>query len=129
MALSNRVYKDLVFTFNSNPMGGDVGISSGATAVKRAMVSIMNTNFKERLFQPDFGSGIRDLLFEQMNPITEENIKQAVLDCIEAHEPRADVLGVTVEGQEDKNRYKVSILFNVTSTSQPQQLETYFERV
>ena len=129
MALSNRVYKDLVFTFNSNPMGGDVGISSGATAVKRAMVAIMNTNFKERLFQPDFGSGIRDLLFEQMNPITEENIKQAVLDSIETHEPRAEVLGVTVEGQEDKNRYKVSILFNVTSTSQPQQLETYFERV
>ena len=129
MALSNRVYKDLVFTFNSNPMGGDVGISSGATAVKRAMIAIMNTNYKERLFQPDFGSGIRGLLFELMNPITEERLKQEVIDCLLRHEPRATVLGVTVKGQEDKNRYKISILFNVTSEAEPQQLETYFERV
>ena len=89
----------------------------------------MNTNYKERLFQPEFGSGIRALLFELMNPITEERLKQEVIDCLLRHEPRATVLGVTVKGQEDKNRYKISILFNVTSEAEPQQLETYFERV
>ena len=129
MSIATRTYKDFAFSFFANPMSGDVGKKTGASAVKSAIVSILKTNHNERMFQPEFGSNIRALLFEQMNPITEENIKQAVLDCMEAHEPRAEVLGVTVEGQEDKNRYKVSILFNVTSTSQPQQLETYFERV
>ena len=129
MALSNRVYKDLVFTFNSNPMGGDVGVSSGATAVKRAMIAIMNTNYKERLFQPEFGSGIRALLFELMNPITEERLKQEIKDCLRRSEPRATILGVTVIGQEDKNRYKVSVLFDLGTELEAQLLETLLERV
>ena len=129
MALSTRVYKDINFTFVANPVNGDLGLSKGAEAVKRAIIAIMSTNYKERLFQPNFGCGIRELLFEQMNPITEDRIKTAILDSIEANESRAEVLGVTVEGQEDKNRYKVSILFNVTSETRAQMLETYFERV
>ena len=36
---------------------------------------------------------------------------------------------VTVEGQEDQNRYVVKVLFNLSSEAEPQQLETYFERV
>ena len=129
MALSTRVYKDINFTFVANPVNGDLGLSKGAEAVKRAIIAIMSTNYKERLFQPNFGCGIRELLFEQMNPITEDRIKTAILDSVEVNEPRAEVLGVTGEGQEDKNRYKVSILFNVTSETRAQMLETYFERV
>ena len=48
-----------------------------------------------------------------MNPITEERLKQEVIDCLQRSEPRASVVGVSVEGQEDKNRYKVSILFSI----------------
>ena len=39
------------------------------------------------------------------------------------------VIGVTVEGQEDQNRYVVKVLFNLSSEAEPQELETYFERV
>ena len=129
MAISTRTYHDFTFTFSPNPMNGDIIKSRGATAVKRAMVAIMKTNYNERMFQPEFGAGIRGLLFEPMNPITEERLKQEVIDCLARHEPRATVLGVTVEGQEDKNRYKVSILFSVSSEAEPQKLETFFEKV
>ena len=59
----------------ANPMNGDIGKSTGATAVKRAIVGILKTNFNERVFQPEFGSNIRALLFEPMNPITEQRMK------------------------------------------------------
>ena len=128
MAISTRTYKDFNFTFAHNPMSGDLGKKTGATAVKAAMLSIMKTNYNERLFQPEVGSGIRALLFEPMNPITEERLKQEVIDCLKRSEPRASVLGVTVEGQENKNRYKVSILFTISTETEPQKLETYFEQ-
>ena len=129
MSIANRTYKDVAFSMFANPMSGDMGKKTGASAVKGAIVSILKTNFNERLFQPEFGSNIRALLFEPMNPITEERIKTAVEDAVKAHEPRAQIIGITVEGQEEQNRYLVSILFNVTSIAQPQKLETYFERV
>jgi phage baseplate assembly protein W len=128
MSISTRTYKDMAFSMFANPMSGDVGKKSGGEAVKGAITSILKTNFNERLFQPNFGSNIRALLFEQMNPITVERIKIEVLEAVERHEPRAQVIGVTVEAQEEKNRYVVSVLFNVSSEAQPQKLETVFTR-
>ena len=129
MALSTRTYKDLAFSMFANPMNGDIGKSTGATAVKRAIVGILKTNFNERVFQPEFGSNIRALLFEQMNPITEQRIKTEVEEAVKRHEPRAQVIGVSVVGEEDQNRYLVKILFNLSSEAEPQQLETYFDRL
>jgi phage baseplate assembly protein W len=128
MSISTRTYKDMAFSMFANTMSGDMGKKSGGDAVKGAIVSILKTNFNERLFQPNFGSNLRALLFEQMNPITVERIKIEVLEAVERHEPRAQVIGVTVEAQEEKNRYVVSVLFNVSSEAQPQKLETVFTR-
>ena len=129
MSISTRTYKDLAFSMFSNPMNGDIGKSTGATAVKRAIVGILKTNFNERVFQPEFGSNIRALLFEPMNPITEERMRTEVEEAVKRHEPRATVIGVTVEAQEDQNRYLVKILFNLSSEAEPQKLETYFEKL
>ena len=129
MALSTRTYKDLAFSMFANPMNGDIGKSTGATAVKRAIVGILKTNFNERMFQPQFGSNIRALLFEPMNPITEQRMKTEIEDAVKRHEPRAQVIGINVEAQEEQNRYLVNILFNVSSEAEPQKLETYFERL
>ena len=129
MSIATRTYKDFAYSFFANPMSGDVGKKTGASAVKSAIVSILKTNHNERMFQPEFGSNIRALLFEQMNPITEQRIKTEVENAVKNHEPRAEVLGITVTGQEEQNRYLVSILFNVSSEAEPQKLETYFDKV
>jgi len=129
MSLSTRKYKDISYSMFANPMNGDIGKSIGATAVKRAIVSILKTNYNERVFQPEIGTNIRALLFEPMNPITEQRMKTEVEEAVKRHEPRAQVIGVTVRAQEDQNRYEVRVLFNLSSESEPQELETYFERV
>ena len=127
MSIANRTYKDMAYSLFANPMSGDIGKKTGGAAVKGAIVSILKTNFNERLFAPEFGTGIRALLFEQMNPITEERLKQEVIDCLARHEPRAEVLGITVKAQEEQNRYEVSVLLNVTSEAEPQKLTTFFD--
>ena len=129
MSIASRTYKDFAYSFFANPMSGDVGKKTGASAVKSAIVSILKTNHNERMFQPEFGSNIRALLFEQMNPITEQRIKTEVENAVRNHEPRAEVLGITVDSQEEQNRYLVSILFNIASEAEPQKLETYFDKV
>ena len=129
MSLSTRTYKDLAFSMFANPMNGDIGKSTGATAVKKAITGILKTNYNERVFQPEFGSNIRALLFEPMNPVTEQRMRTEVEEAVKRHEPRAKVIGVTVRAHEEQNRYEVRVLFNLSSESEPQELETYFERV
>lgn len=129
MATSTRTYKDISFSFAPNPMNGDVGKSLGAMAVKRSILSILKTNYNERVFQPEFGSNIRSLLFEQMNPITEERLRTEIVNAVKRHEPRAEILKVNIDSQEDQNRYRVLIIFSISSESQPQELETFFEKL
>ena len=123
----NKEYRDLAFSMFANPMSGDIGKKTGAAAVKGALVSILKTNFNERLFAPEFGTGIRALLFEQMNPITEQRLKKEVESAVARHEPRAEVLGVTVNGQEEQNRYEINVLFSVASEAEVQKITTYFD--
>ena len=127
MSIANRTYKDLAFSMFANPMSGDIGKKTGASAVKGAIYSILKTNFNERLFDPEFGTGIRALLFEQMNPITAQRLKKEVESAVARHEPRAEVLGISVEAQEEQNRYEISVVFNVTSEAETQKLTTYFD--
>ena len=123
----NKEYRDLAFSMFANPMSGDIGKKTGAAAVKGAIVSILKTNFNERLFAPEFGTGIRALLFEQMNPITEQRLKKEVESAVARHEPRAEVLGISVEAQEEQNRYEISVVFNVASEAETQKITTYFD--
>ena len=126
MSIENRTYRDLAFSMFANPMSGDVGKKVGASAVKGAILSILKTNYNERLFDPEFGTDIRGSLFEQMNPITEQRIKKKVEAALARHEPRAEVLGISVRAQEEQNRYEISILFNVASVAEVQKITTYF---
>ena len=127
MSIANRTYKDLAFSMFANPMSGDIGKKVGASAVKGAILSILKTNYNERLFDPEFGTDIRGSLFEQMNPITEQRMRKKIEAAIARHEPRAEVLGITVNGQEEQNRYEISILFNVASVAEIQKITTYFD--
>ena len=123
----NKEYRDLAYSMFANPMSGDIGKKTGAAAVKGAIVSILKTNFGERLFAPEFGSNIRGLLFEQMTPITEQRMKKEIESAIARHELRAEVLGITVKAQEEQNRYEISILFLISSEAETQKLTTYFD--
>ena len=127
MSIANRTYRDIAFSFFAHPMSGDMGKKTGASAVKQAIVAILKTNHHERLFNPEFGSDIRGSLFEQMNPITEQRMRKKVEAAIARHEPRAEVLGITVTGQEEQNRYEINVVFNVASVAETQKLTTYFD--
>ena len=127
MSIANRTYRDLAFSMFANPMSGDVGKKVGASAVKGAILSILKTNYNERLFDPEFGTDIRGSLFEPMNPLTEQRMKKKIEVALARHEPRAEVLGITVTGQEEQNRYEISVVFNVASEAETQKLTTYFD--
>ena len=127
MSIANRTYRDIAFSFFANPMSGDVGKKLGASAVKQAILSILKTNHNEHLFDPEFGTDIRGSLFEQMNPITEQRMRKKIEVAIARHEPRAEVLGISVNAQEEQNRYEISILFNVASVAEIQEITTYFD--
>ena len=59
---------------------------------------------------------MRDMLFENMSPITAVVLARKVEDVIENFEPRARLIGVRALPNLDRNEYEVTIEFFVVNT-------------
>ena len=113
--LNSKQYSDLDLFFTKKSSNKDVNTLINITAVKRSVRNLVLTNFYEKPFHPEIGSGIRDLLFENATPLTSIAISQSVQDVIENYEPRALIKDVLVNAQLDRNSYDVHIVFSVVN--------------
>lgn len=82
--------------------GGGFSTSSDAQKVEESIVVVLGTARGERLMRPDFGCGIHDLVFEPDTPSLRQALREHVLDALRRHEPRIDVLDVTIETAPDR---------------------------
>jgi phage baseplate assembly protein W len=112
------VHTDLDLAFVPNPMTGDINPLRDIEAIKNSVKNLISTNFQERPFQPEIGSGVRGLLFELADPITMHDIESAITRTIENFEPRVIVQSVEVDDDIDNNAYNVSITFQILATEQ-----------
>jgi len=62
-----REYSDLDLNFTIHPVKKDINRHVGDMAVINSIKNLVLTNHYERPFQPDIGSNIRRLLFENMD--------------------------------------------------------------
>ena len=128
MPTYTRTYSDLDFDFTRHPVTGDILKVMDSTSVKRGIRNILLTENTERLFQPEVGSGIKGLLFEQMSDITAQLLEDEVRSAIETWEDRADVLEIIVTPDEEYNRYRVAVTFRIINQLEEQALEVYLQR-
>ena len=113
---SNRdaqIYKDLNLNFTKHPVKKDVVPLSGAAAIKRSVRNLVQYGHFEKPFHPEIGSGIRDLLFENMTPFTANTLARKIEDVITNFEPRALLAGVEVIPRFDENQYEVIVEFYI----------------
>jgi|TARA_B100002051_G_C16717949_1_gene630588 phage baseplate assembly protein W len=113
---SIRVFADLDLFFTTNNRTKDINILSDVSAVKRSVRNLVLLNQYEKPFRPEIYSGIRDMLFEPMTPITATILAKKVEDVIENFEPRARLMGVRATPDLDRNAYNIAIEFYVVNT-------------
>ena len=115
-----RQYTDLDLFFGKKSSNSDVQELSDVKAVKRSIRNLVLLNHYEKPFHPEIASGIRNMLFELMTPITAQILARKIEDVINNYEPRARLVGVTAIPNLDRNLYEVSIEFYVVN--QPTEL-------
>jgi len=126
---SNRIYSDLNLNFTKNPATKDVARLTDVEAVKRSVRNLILTNRFERPFHPEIGSDIRSLLFENMTPVIEVLLQDRIKDTLQTYEPRVDLNDIIVQGDMDKNEYRVSISFYVQNVPDPIVVTEFLQRL
>ena len=121
-------YQDLDFDFLANPVTGDVATVKDTNSVKRGISNILMTENRERLFNPELGSGIKNLLFEPMTDLTMERLEGEITSAISAWEDRADLISLGISAEPDYNRYRVAVVFRIINQIEEQTLELFLQR-
>jgi len=111
-----RTYSDLDLFFSAKSVSKDISKVTDIQAVKRSVRNLVLTNHYEKPFHPEIGSGVRDILFEPMTPITANILARKIQDVVENFEPRAKLTGVRAQPNLDRNEYEVTIEFYVVNT-------------
>tara|TARA_A200000159_G_C7110839_1_gene250591 strand:- start:123 stop:554 length:432 start_codon:yes stop_codon:yes gene_type:complete len=110
-----RQYSDLDLFFGKKTVGSDVNKVTDVQAVKRSLRNLINLNTFEKPFHPEISGGVRELLFEHMNPMTSVVIARKIEDVINNFEPRCRLVSVRAIPDYDKNAYNVSVEFYVVN--------------
>ena len=111
-----RQYTDLDLFFGKKSSNSDVQELTDVKAVKRSIRNLVLLNHYEKPFHPEIASGVRDMLFELITPVTAQVLARKIEDVINNFEPRARLVGVTAIPLLDRNAYEVSIEFYVVNT-------------
>tara|TARA_B100001123_G_C14420501_1_gene674504 strand:+ start:79 stop:510 length:432 start_codon:yes stop_codon:yes gene_type:complete len=106
-----RQYRDLDLFFGRKPISKDINIITDVENIKRAVKNLVLTNVYEKPFHPEIASGVRDMLFENMTPLTSIVLTKKVEDVIENFEPRVRLMSVSARPNLDRNEYEMTIEF------------------
>ena len=125
-----RTYSDLDLFFAAKGVSKDISKVTDTQAVKRSVRNLILLNHYEKPFHPEIGSGVRDILFEPMTPITANILARKIQDVIENFEPRARLTGVRALPNLDRNEYECTIEFYVANApTELVDLTVFLERL
>ena len=117
----SRGFKDLSMTFQSNPLNGDLIAIKNVNAIARSVRNIILTTPGEKFFDPDFGSNVSKLLFENVDDITASQIQEEIEFSINNYEPRVKLLSVEINPDFDNNLFDTIITYEVVGADVPPQ--------
>ena len=126
---SDILFSDFKTNLTNHPITGDLTRNTNLESIKQSVKTLVMTQHFERPFKPLVGSNVTHHLFENFDPITEENIKESIIETIENYEPRAELIDVRVRSDIDNNGFSVDIMFRGLNNTQPTTLEFFLEKV
>lgn len=98
---------------NVNNKSVDIKVSYDINAIKNSLVNLFNTMPGERYLLPEYGSDIRQYIFEPINEATARSLGYTLKESINKWEPRVNVINVDIIGRPDQNQYDIVMLIAI----------------
>ena len=86
-------------------------------AVKSNLINYSLTGKGERYFNPSFGAGLRNLLFNNINESTLDEIRTNILDDLDKFFPRVEVTSLQLIPEPDQNLIVFSMRYAIADSN------------
>ena len=121
----SRGFKDLSASFQTNPLSNDLIALKNESAIARSVRNLVLTIQGERPFQPVLGTGVNNLLFDNMDKLTASAIRSELRTTIENYEPRVEINEILVEPDFEGNAMHVTLQYFIIGIDVPEQELTF----
>jgi phage baseplate assembly protein W len=114
----------------SLPFDGPTGINSTYTtqaAIKSNLLNYLLTDNRERIFNPNFGSGIRSMLFEQITTSTTAELRNMMIQELATYFPNIIIEKLDVTPIEDLNILQIFFRYSVALTNIQDEIQVTFQ--
>jgi hypothetical protein len=115
--MSEEIGTGIKFPFRFDERTGGVKESDGLDRIRESLQEILGTRIGERLKRPDFGSRIRELLFEGSTEVVKTLMKHHVVEAIRKWEPRVRVKDLELRDKDNHFSFLVFFTFKNQSLS------------
>lgn len=112
-------YTDIDMSMLASPMTGDIRKKSDEAAIKQSLTNLLYTNFGEKPFRPGVGSNLGDLLFEQLDEITRNQLDYSIRTTINNWEPRIEILNLLINDKPDQNTLEITLKYSMLNIIAP----------
>jgi len=113
MAKIQNTSIDLDINFDRNLLSGDVAVRRDEEAIKRSLKNLILLKRNEKPFHPEIHSGVQDMLFELVDPLSVVEAKKRISDMIRNYEPRVNTAIIDVADVIDRNEVRITIHFTI----------------
>jgi phage baseplate assembly protein W len=127
--LAERGYKDLDLNFRVHPIKKDVTMHYNEKAIINSVKNLVSTNFYERPFRPEIGSGVKRILFEMVDSVSGAALERQIAEVINNFEPRVSIETITAIPAPDENGYRISLSFFINTLPNPITINFFLERI
>ena len=119
---NDDVYIGLEFPLDHNLTGFFRQSKTIPQQVKSNIKNLLLTSKGERVFQPDFGCDLRDLLFEQINSETLDGVDNSIRIALDTWLPYVNINDLIIV-QDESNPNEITITLEYSTTLQPDALD------
>jgi len=109
--------RGLAFPVAADPATGTIAMAEYEEDIRQAIRIILDTDPGERVMRPDFGAGLRALVFEPINTHTLALARHRVEQALVLWEPRIDSVGVTVAAQQRQGLIAIEVRYRIRTTN------------
>ena len=119
-----RVSVGIDFPFGRVPNGDGYFKTTKTTidSIKNNIKLLLQTNQGERMFQPNLGMNLRNLLFEPMTEDLTIQIENNIVDVFERWLPFVELRNIDIQNKNELSQTKINIEFNIRRA--PNSLES-----
>jgi phage baseplate assembly protein W len=110
----------------NGPSGPFNSTYSTADQIKSNLINLLLTDKGERVFNPQFGTDLRIVLFEGITDDTNEVIKRLINTNVAMFIPSITVTNIDIVKDEDHNKISIAVYYKINISGKADQITVQF---